>query len=110
MPSAEAIALMARAAQKQLDAAIKRAEEVSAMTPDPSDDFEDGAVIQWNTRYAGAHPTYTYVALKTFQDNWYVTGNAHSNVKYTWQGILSLMKYRIGSVEVCTEWQEVEGL
>jgi hypothetical protein len=111
MPSQEAINLMARAAQKQLDAAIKRAEEVALLQPDPPDDFEVGAVIMWSRRFASFGQVYTYVALKTAAyPPWYVTGKANSGCQLTWDGILSLMEGRVGPVEVATEWTEVEDL
>lgn len=79
MPDQETIDMIQRTAIKAVEAAQVALDRAMALQPDPEDDFEDGAILNWRRTWSSApySQIYSYVAIKC-NGKWWVSGKASS--------------------------------
>jgi hypothetical protein len=70
---------------------LRKAELVRGL-PQDDDLLPDGTIMTWQKQYYNSTEfrarSYQFVALKQ-AGHWFVTGQAHSNNKYTWSGLMN---------------------
>jgi hypothetical protein len=96
--------LSLRAAERTMERAMARIEQIANRPDEPMGNPEDGIVVFFQRTFGGVGTVYTYAMVKAGDGKWYTTG-PRSPKGYTWDEVLDWLEDDlVGDLWIATEF------